>query len=61
MLPLVANQGMEKARIEKKKPGLLVLSCLINEKRLPKKEDVGEGETIKKTNMSLKNIHNSGC
>lgn len=57
MLPLVANQGMEKACIEKKKPSLLVLSypvTLINEKRLPKKEDVGEGETIKKTNMSLK-------
>lgn len=48
---------MEKACIEKKKPSLLVLSypvTLINEKRLPKKEDVGEGETIKKTNMSLK-------
>lgn len=29
---------------------------LVNEKSLPKKEDVGEGETIKKTNMNLKGI-----
>lgn len=35
---------------EEKKPGLLVLSCHSYEKWLPKKEDVGEGET----NMSLK-------
>lgn len=29
---------------------------LVNEKSLPKKEDVGEGETIKKTNTNLKGI-----
>lgn len=53
MLPLVANLGMEKACTQEKKPGLPVLSVtLVNEKSLPKKEDVGEGEPLKKTNTN---------
>lgn len=55
MLPLVANPGTEKARIRERSlvSGSYPVT-LANEKSLPKKEDVGEGETIKKTNTNLK-------
>lgn len=58
MLPLVADQGTEKACLQEKKawsPKSYPVT-LVNEKSLPKKEDEGEGETIKNTNTNLKGI-----
>lgn len=56
MLPLVAKQGTEEACLQRKAWSQPHPVTLVNEKSLPKKEDVGEGETIKKTNPNLKGI-----